>query len=241
MTDTRILILAAGDGERWGNHHDRPKHFAWVCGEHLIERTVRQVLERDPGADVRIVVHDLGDDRYKIPGTKRATARHDPALGNADKVLSARHVWHRTGRTVMLHGDVFYTDDALDEILADRPGWHLYGRPGPSQITGKDWNENFALAFDADAQQHIVDATRRIVALADAGFVPSGINHSCWYLAAVGVPDHQVIDWTRHVGTGHFVAIDDWTDDFDTPAEYDMWCWRWATADPDSRPLSFDG
>lgn len=237
MTSPRILILAAGDGERWGNHHDRPKHFAWVCGEHLIERTVRQVLERDPGADVRIVVHDLADERYKIPGTKRATARHDPALHNADKVLSARHVWHRTGRTVMLHGDVFYTDEAIDEILADRPGWHLFGRPGPSHLTGKDWNENFALAFDADAQEHIVD---RIVELDIAGRLPAGINHSNWYLAAVGVPDEHIADWARRPASPHFVAIDDWTDDFDTPAEYEMWCYRWATADPTSRPASRD-
>jgi len=41
---------------------------------------------------------------------------------------------------------------------------------------------------------------------------------------------------TKHRNLGHATVIDDWTDDFDFPGDWEMWCWRWAKTDPAARP-----
>jgi len=234
---TRYVILAAGEGTRWGDAQDRPKHFAVLLGEPLIGRVVRQVLERDPGADVRVAVRSLADARYKIPGTKRTVAKLNPELGNADKLVSTRHAWSKSGRTVILLGDVFYTEEAMDRIVAHPADeWVLFGRPGGSKHSGKRWNENFALAYMPQHHDLIVDAAHRVVALHAAGRV-GRLSHSTWFRAAVGLPDGEVGTWDVHPERfGHFEVVDDWTDDIDSPEDWERWCYAWATAPTDRRP-----
>jgi hypothetical protein len=237
MTGTRYIILAAGEGSRWGNAQDRPKHFAFLCGEHLIERVVRQVRDRDPGADVRVAVRDLSDARYKIPGTKRVVAKLNASLGNADKLVSTRHAWNRSGRTVILLGDVFYTEETMDRIVGyDGADWVLFGRPTGSKFTGKKWNENFALSYLPGDHDLIADAAHRIVDLNAAGKV-GRLSHSSWFRAAVGLPDDEVGAWDIEPQRfGHFTVVDDWTDDIDSPGDWERWCHAYAMASPSDRP-----
>ena len=38
----KILILADGEGKRWGNYKGVPKHLLEIDGERLIDRMIRQ-------------------------------------------------------------------------------------------------------------------------------------------------------------------------------------------------------
>lgn len=223
----RVLILAAGEGSRWRNHFGAPKHFAWLAGEQLIARVVRQV--REAGREPWIVVRDVNDTRYHL--AKVVQAEQDPYLFSANKVCDSRSYWNKRGRTVVLLGDCWYTTEAMATILGyKRSEWTMFGRPAGSDITGKQWNENFALSFMPRDHDLIFDAGRRTARLRDAGFFRVA-NHTNFHRAAVGEPDERVGVWDPNpMRFGHFVPIDDWTDDFDSPEEWQSWCLRYAQA-----------
>ncbi len=237
MMRTRYVILCAGTGDRWDNHFDMPKHFAPLLGEPLLERTIRQVFARDASADIRIIVRDTADDRYAYPGCQLVEADLHPELGDADKLVSSVHAWHKSGRTAVLLGDVFYTDEVLDRILgSDSDDWVMFGRPTGSKFSGKKWNENFALSFWSQHHQMIRDSADRLVALHAKGKV-GRLSHSTWFRAAVGVPDDEVGTWDINpMRFGHFEVCDDWTEDIDRPEDWEQWCYAWATTRPGSRP-----
>lgn len=226
----RVLIACAGDGTRWGNHTGVPKHLVRLAGEPILERAVRLVVELAPGVDVRVVVNDLDDTRYKVSGSKRATARLGSAAGDVDKIASSRHLWAKTGPTVVLFGDVWWHRDALAAVLAGRDEWAAFGR-----IVGAG-GELFAFHFPA-GMAPVVDAavgavSAQVDRLATAGFdgapIPGG-----WalYRTLCGV------DPLVHGNHGNFVPVaDPWTNDMDTRTDWDEWCLQWATTPEAERP-----
>lgn len=230
---TRALIICAGDQTRWDGHLGVPKHLAPLCGEPILHRTVR--LARQYTDDVRVIVKDMGDERYKVPGSRRAAAKLDPGNHDADKFLSSRHLWSKSGRTVILYGGVFFTDSAMAQIFDPAPvedGWHVYCRFDGSQITGAPGGENFAHVIDPEAHEAYEAALHRISRLRREGVI---WRNGGWeqYRAMCGLPDDQLL---THKNYGHATVIDDWTEDLDLPGDYDMWCWQWAHADPETRP-----
>lgn len=81
----RAIIIAAGDGTRWGNYLDRPKHFIEIDGETILHRTVR-LLNENGITDVHVV--GGRDPRYLIAGSELYLPNLNPDNGGADKFLS---------------------------------------------------------------------------------------------------------------------------------------------------------
>lgn len=155
---TLALIMAGGDGTRWlGN---RPKEVAPILGEPVIARTVRQLRER--GQPCVVVSHKPEVHAVLPPVVEVYAERHGFYLECA---WALRERW--LGRNVVLFGDVAYTDEALDALLAFRePIWWvgrspemfgmgfcptkdfgglLYdvlkeGREGAGKLRGRCWN-----------------------------------------------------------------------------------------------------
>jgi len=213
VTSTHAVIIAAGDGTRWGDYGGHPKHFAVVDGEPILHRTVR-LLQRD---DVKVLV--VGpDDRYKVEGSELYVPEHDPDVFDADKFLSSRALWHPDGRTIVVYGDVYWTDEAMTRVL-DWPSWDwvLFGRAFESRLTGTPYGECFAQSFGSHAIADHEAALRRIVDLYRRGLIPrcGGWEH---YRAMIGIPDGLM---SRHLVGDRFANIDDWTDDIDYPNEWE--------------------
>lgn len=211
----RTIIIAAGSATRWGGYLGVPKHFAPVDGEPIIERTVR--LLQDYNTDVWVVANT---DEYRIKGSSLFRPKHDPNNFDADKFLNSSALWSRKNRTVVLYGDVFFTQNALDIIYSDDApkDWTLYCRPNGSKLTGCTYGECFAQSF---YPEHI---TKHKTALKYvAGLYQAGIINRCggWehYRAMIGKTGEAVRK--PHVLEGNYVEIDDWTEDFDYPEDYD--------------------
>lgn len=86
-----------------------PKHLSVVDGETLLGRTVRLVKELDPEAEVII---SSSDERYEIPQARR----HSP---ERDSYELDRFCYELIeDETCFLYGDVFYTDEAMENILS---------------------------------------------------------------------------------------------------------------------------
>jgi len=221
----RAIIIAAGDATRWKNYLGIPKHLAPVDGEPILPRTVRLLRERNID-DVHVVGPD--DDRYRIPGSVLYIPKKEPENQDADKFLNSRDLWNTEGRTVVFYGDVFFTDSAMDSIVNfPSTEWTLFCRFNKSKITGTNWGECFAQSFyPKDIESHrenlyyIADLHRRNIISRCGGW-----EH---YRAMQGYREKEVNDH-RH-RDGKFFQIDDWTEDFDHPSDYDRFMALWQAS-----------
>jgi hypothetical protein len=217
----RAIIICAGEATRWNNHLGVPKHLAPVDGEPILNRAVR-LLQANGVSDIHVVSKD--DPRYAIEGASQLIPTLNYAdNADADKFLSSKQLWNQEGRTVVFYGDVYFTEAGMARICEyTGTEWTLFCRRDSSKYTGTPWGECFAQSFyPADIPKHEA-ALHRIAKLYKAGIINrcGGWEH---YHAMIGLPDHQV---RSTIFKGNFVEIDDFTDDFDYPEDYDRFLAR---------------
>lgn len=217
----RLIIPCAGDGGRWldPTKNDLPKHLVPLCGEPVLERTVRLASQYLPDADVRIVVEDSHDHRYAMKGARRVKAKLNPSNGDVDKLLSSRHLWDDE-RTIVLFGDVWWSEPAFKRVAAAETvdGWTVFLRFGPNG----DGGEIFGFVFDAEAYDAVDEAMAQVTDAKGRG------GWSVYRVLAGGDPN-------VHADLGHAEIIDDWTEDMDEPRDWHHWCYRYAKASPQKR------
>lgn len=204
----RVLIACAGP-DKWRTQDGTPRHLVPVDGEPLLHRTVRQALTYSD--DVYVLAGN--DDRYRIAGAKwKVHAEPTP-----NEFVTSRQWWSQAGRTVLLLGDTYYTDHAIDVIAGyNRQRWQLFGRKNASKVTGTPWGEYFACSWWPQHQQMMLEHLDQVI-LARA----VGIAQRCtgWEL----LRSIQRTPLNEHVvNPMWFTEIDDLTDDFDTRHEYEQ-------------------
>lgn len=111
MIDLKYIIMADGKGIRWNNYQNIPKHFVKVDGEILIERTVRQLKELAPDAEIIITSHDK---RYEIEGSRR----YEP---KSNFMEIDRFTFELIEDDIcFLYGDTYYSDKAMKLITSSK-------------------------------------------------------------------------------------------------------------------------
>lgn len=217
----RVIILAAGEGSRWGNHLGYTKHLLPIGGEPLLHRTVRLLRQLHPGLDVRVCAPPESQEQYSVPGASTFPADLNPARFDADKFLSSRAHWCGEADTILLFGDCWFTREALATILAaEVHDWQLFARFKPSQITGAPWAECWAYRL----APHFLDAFAEVGERLVADYMARRIHRiGGWefYARLTGADVHQ-----PGVYAGKGVEIDDWTEDFDFAADFGRWAER---------------
>ena len=205
---TRVLILAAGDATRWENYRNTPKHRLIIEDEVLIERTARQFLKYTN--DVVIVgnknAHQVEGCSMYVPGQGRN-------LKDMAKFISSQTIWS-DDRTVLVFGDVYFTDEAVGTIMSDKKQWRFYLREKGSTVTGKGWREIFGISFQAsfnrDIHKTILEVVSKNIASKTGG----------WFLFT---HLQRTEDENKLFTTDIHIEIDDWTEDFDFPDDLDTW------------------
>ncbi len=203
----RVILMCAGRAERWGNHLGVHKHLISIDGEMLLDRTLR-LIRQNTSAPVSVVAFDTEYDRA---GFERYQPKHDRLnFCDIDKFLSSEERWSKSGQTVILYGDVFFSEAAMRKILAHEGTHRFVGRGEWSHYTGCPWREMFAVSFPAD--EH--DLLRgHMLAIRAELMAKTRDKGGGWDL------------YHRMHGTtwNHFLSIDDFTDDFDFPSDYERW------------------
>lgn len=215
----RVVVAAAGSQAKWGGHLGVRSHFAPVRArlggeerEPLLARTLRQLSAT--GADVWVTAP------AEDPGPYRAVAggcgvRVLVAEGRNEFVAS-RPAWAESGRTVLLLGDVWFTDEALATIL-DCPDTDVrfFGREHASHLTGSRWGEIFATSWDAGQAAGLAAMVEAVGREQDAGRADRAAG---WALLRMvqGTPLQ-----THLVHAPWWVRIDDATDDIDFPEDFE--------------------
>lgn len=215
----RVIVAAAGSQAKWGGHLGVRSHFVPVRSqlgeeerEPLLGRTLRLLGERGFG-DV-VVTAPAGSEqpyadaaiRHGVQCVSRAQAR--------DEFASTRDSWAPEGRTIILYGDVWFTERALDLILRPWSGPCFFGREHGSAVTGSPWGEVFAVSWDAGDASRLDRLLADVRAAQNAGQADVSAG---WSLlrALQGTPLQQHL-----VFSPWWVEINDATDDIDFPDDY---------------------
>jgi len=102
------MILAGGENKRWLG--DGPKEVAPINGEPVVARAVRMCLERN--ITPTVISHKPEVQRVVAP----LACYLEQSLYLLDVAWHLRSRWAK--RTVILFGDVVYTDAALSAVLS---------------------------------------------------------------------------------------------------------------------------
>ena len=213
---SKTVILAAGDTERWGNHLGVPKHLIPIAGEPLIHRTQRQLL--DHGITDITVIARPHHRNFALPTSRVVEPASSPRPW-VQEWDGSRHLWNPVGRTIVLYGDTYFTDELIAAITAD-PGkpWRVYARFTGSKITGKKYGEMFGWVFTPSAHEQLDRARATAIDLVTKGEWWRALGWEV-YRAAVGLPI-KTYSGREEI---HSVAWHDASDDFDTPEEWERW------------------
>ena len=108
----------------------------------------------------------------------------------------------------MVFADVYFTDEAVEQIMSDTHSLSFYLRSKPSHLTKKLWKEIWGIGFDGSSIPILESTILKII--------ESKENYSTggWRLHDQLTQDKQKFN---------SVEIDDWTEDFDFPKDIETW------------------
>ncbi|WP_157240316.1 glycosyltransferase family protein [Catenuloplanes japonicus] len=208
----RVIIAASdGDDPKWANHLGVPKQLAPLDGAPMLVHTIEQA--RAISDDVHVTLPD--DPRFDVLSALPGVTRHVRGGDYPSEYASTRDLWSPDDRTVLLLGDIYFTNPAVATIAdtADR-AIRIFGREGASPYTGNDWGAVFATSF---WPEHHAELDRHLTEVHYEHSVGHCLRHAGWMLlcAVQGTP------WEVHeVRAPWFVQIDDLTDPIDQAADY---------------------
>lgn len=209
--------MAAGPDDMYDAFGVR-KQLLQVDGETLLERMVRQLRARDV---VDIVVTEPRPGTYAGLDAVCVVPPATPSNGKGDHALNNVAWWSDDDRTVQLFGDTYYTDAAMDTIAGHAPReWRLFCRFGPSAITGCPYGEVFAVSWWPEHNGLYQQALLTSVQLMNRGLTR---RSGTWEAARIlgGALGAQVRKHRFYADV--MVEINDRTEDFDKPGDFERW------------------
>jgi len=205
MQKTKFFICCAGAGERWGNYLGIDKQHIAFGGETLLERTIRLL-----GAytdSLPALVDELG--RFNANGARQLLI--PPTNCIAQTLYHTRSQWGE--RNIFLLGDVFYSYKAMGQIVNGERNLCFYGRPHESLFSLGKYGEIFAFTFTQENFSLVEKHLGRVIEEQQKGG-----RGKLWEL-------HRSLSGqslSQHViNLSCFELVEDETDDFDSPKEYE--------------------
>lgn len=112
----KYIIMAGGQGTRWNNYKNIPKHLVKINGENFLERIVRQLKENG----VKDIIITSSDSRYEVEGAKR----YEPIYENKAYNLFNYELLNEP--MIFLYGDTYYNDSVIKSIINTKTDKLLY-------------------------------------------------------------------------------------------------------------------
>jgi molybdopterin-guanine dinucleotide biosynthesis protein A len=216
--NTQVLIMCQGQQRRLPLLN-RPKHLLQIGGVPILQRTIHLLAEHGVPDCIVIGPQAIADDmqHWAIPTFLITLA--DPGICIVDGILAARDRWSGSARTLVLLGDVVWSQAALAAFLADERPVVFAGTPVLSASEG----EVFALGFDdPQAMRNLcMSCPCRVDRSRIRGFPRQQGGHLrrlLWHAqehARLRVHPSLRRSWHEDM----YLPIEDWTTDIDTPKD----------------------
>jgi len=218
----KVIIMAQGSGKRWDIKGvpflGKPKHLTIIDGETLLGRARR--LFTEAGCDVVVIGPNA-------EGYNSDVTLDTPLLTgyNMDKFYVTRPYWSVTDRTIIVWGDVYYTEDCVRKITTHQDdSLHYFRRPTSSKVTGHRWDESFAVSFGPKEHDEVIAIADLVLEKLKSRELEKDHIRS-HYAAFLGLKNFDTVSGL--LKTPHQTIIDDWSDDFDSPDEWTRWVGRY--------------
>ena len=212
MTQIRFVIMAGGKEERWRNHLGCHKHLVKIDGETLIDRTLRLLRER--GHEDMYLVAKYSE--YDREGVRRVP----PLDLENGAVVASQDYWAEDQRTTVLFGDTYFTEAAMDQICQlETQEPTFIGRRRGSRITGCPYQELFGFSLLPENHLAVIHSIEHVKEAMIQGVIRMCAGWSVYrHLQGIGLRNKKC--------PGNFLHIDDFSEDFDTPDDYERWIER---------------
>lgn len=201
------LIMCQGQSSRWAGSY--PKHLAMIAGEPVIVRTMRQLKALN--IDNVIIVGE----EYHFGQFGKVHEQIDPQPEICNGIRDTYPLWEGHDRTVILCGDVVYSDACIRAIYEDQTQLRIFGRIGENPITGKAYDERFAVAFDEDYGLPVLWAIDAVLLRPECIASLKALYYIM--LGVPCVPQGDKVFFERKL----LHIIDDYTDDLDSLEEWE--------------------
>lgn len=207
LVPKKIIIMCGGDYDMF----ETPKQLTEINGETLTGRTIRLLRERGI-SDISI---SSNDDRFDIFGVPRL--QHE----NSYKVINGKIYGYWLDAyypleepCIYLHGDVYYTEDAINKILDYVASENTFiGNEIARNKKHKNWGEPFGwIIIDQNKFRKGIEKTKK---LQDEGKLERGFAIS-WELYRVL---NKLNPNKMYIYDTTYLSINDKTIDIDNPSQ----------------------
>ena len=185
--------MADGNGKRWNNYGNIPKHLLVFDGETLLQRTVRLLHDADPQGEIIITSHDP---RYEVEHARRYEPKNNVIeLDRFTAELIEDNV-------CFMYGDTYYSPDSISTIIGTPTDKVLFFGNEKSIVAIK--------VSDSECFRSHIDRVRELFL--------SGSIQNCkgWQV----YQSYAALEFDKKQIADHFIAISDNTRDYNTPQEY---------------------
>ena len=185
-----------------------PKPLSIIKGETLLQRTIR-LLKENGVEDILISSNDCQFEQYGTVIYHENSYRYEEGKVKGYWV----DAYYPTDKpTIYLHGDVYYTEDAIKKILNLNPKVNTFiGNEIARNLEHKNWGEPFGwIVVDQKVFRRAIEETKR---LQDEGKLERGYAIS-WELYRVlnGLDPNK-----QYINDDTYLSINDETIDVDEP------------------------
>lgn len=210
---TNCIIICAGEQTRWKHHLGTNKHLITIGGERLLDRTIRLIHEYFEDVEINIIALT---DEYKSDKANLYVPKINSLNLGLDKFLSSRELWKEDQRNIIFYGDVWFSENCMKIISAtEKRDWFLFARYDHSFLYSKG-GECFAFSFYGNHISHFDLAMKNLI-LKCQEEPSSAVGGWMLYRELEGF-NHK-----EHLLGKHLIRINDLTEDFDYPEDYEMW------------------
>ena len=202
----RLVVIAAGSSSRWNNYKGTTKHLVEVDGESILQRQVRLF-------DMDTTVIGFNED-YKVDGAELIIPDKVGGQDVNKQTYGTADLWNKNGRTIITLGDIYFTDEAIQTIKDYKEqDLHFFGRENGGVTC--DYGELFAHSFYPEQHEDYLNSYMATNAMYEDGPIK---RNEWWEQYRVA----QGLDPTVHATGDMFTEINDLTDDFDYPKDFDL-------------------
>ena len=207
-----IIIMCGGVYENFKQH----KALTKINGERLIDRTIR-LLKENNVEDIYVSATDPNFIDYKILKHNNTYKYEDGNVSGKEEGYWVDAYYPTDKPCIYLHGDVYYSEDAIKKILNYNPKVNT--------MIGNQWalNENHDKVGEPFGwiivdQEKFRNAINKCKQLQDKGKIERGYAIS-WELYEV-LNGYDINDFIIDKET--YLVIDDETDDIDYPEQIEI-------------------
>lgn len=233
-----IIIACAGSGTRWNNYTGIDKQLVDINGIPLVVRTINQIKTYLNYNKIYLLVNETNKTNFNISGiidNCEIIILENNSINNVPALYSIQNMLDSNNDILLLLGDVFFTNEAFIKIKENINNTNLtfFGRLNLENKLNCKCNELFAFYFSKFTHNLIKQITNNVKKLYDTNKIDRFLQWEIltYYYA---FKDTIIIGTNEEIKTFNstfqnrkktfiesFIDINDLTDDFDYPIDYD--------------------